>query len=219
MNEDDIRALVEDNWKYRTWKAQIIESGCEILDEKIRCVAQRDAQSFYSAMIDFTLMTPEKNTLSRCLVLRGPSVVIIPILVCDSVIKTVMVRQRRIVNGNFSLEFPSGGIGSDGNPKLAAINESWEELGIKLSIRELVQLTDRPLVVCDSIMDEVVHWFYFKREVSKKFLSNLNCAKTGQVENQEYISLEVMSFSEIIKANNFQTLVGLQLLQLNGVQI
>jgi ADP-sugar diphosphatase len=213
MQESHSEDLVRKSDKYRQWKRRVLASGCQVISEKIVSILQRNSQSFYTALIDFELLTPEGQKINRCLALRGSGAIVVPIFLCQGEIKTIMVRQRRIVDGEFSFEFPAGGIEEGSDPVSTAINELKEELGIAVQASELIKLTDEPLKVCESFFDEMIHWFAFKREVEPSFLAQFENRKTGSAKEEEHIYLSVMDFREVARINAFQPLVGLQLLQ------
>ena len=144
--------------------------------------------------------------------LRGAAVAIIPLLYCQFEWKTVLVKQRRVVDGDFSYEFPSGGIELDSDPVVAAVQEVSEELAIDLSLDDLISLTPLPLKVCESLTDELVYWFAFKMEVDESIIHGLNNKSTGVHQEQEHIILTVKKISELYTARNFQVLTGLQVL-------
>lgn len=213
----DVQAaqLVRNSKKYKNWRSEIERSGCEILSEEILYVLQRNKTSFYTSLIDCTLLTPEKQKINRSLLLRGRGVVVIPLLICDGEITIPMVKQRRIVDGDFSYEFPSGGIDESSDILKVAAQEAWEETGLEVNPKELISLFPRPIKVCESMFDEIVYWYAFKREVSKEYLSSLQGKTTGCAADQEHIYLELKKPSEIYAIGSFQCLVGLQLLQAN----
>ena len=85
--------LVLDSQLFYKWKRNL-ESNRVIIERlEILSVVSRDHKSFYAAMIDCDLLTPEGYRIPRCIILRGDSVVVIPVLHCfeDGEIYTLMV--------------------------------------------------------------------------------------------------------------------------------
>ena len=170
-------------------------------------------------MLDCTLRFPGGETARRCIVLRGGAVVIVPVLWCTETREayTLMVRQRRIVDGNYTLEFPAGMIQlkeGKSDPFSSALVEVKEELGIDLKEEELKKLTDEPLRVCESLLDEKVHFFYFERHVSQLYLSKVNMLDTGCHDDGEFTQVVVQKLNEVKKNPNFVSLIGLKLIEL-----
>jgi 8-oxo-dGTP pyrophosphatase MutT (NUDIX family) len=209
--------LVTESSKYRLWRGEVQKSGCEILEEKMLYVLQRNKNSFYTALLDCKLLTPEKQIINRSLLLRGRSVVIIPLFQCGNKTVIPMVQQRRIVDGDFSMEFPSGGIDESIDIRTAAVTEIKEELEIDIQPDELISLYNRPLKACESMFDELVYWFAFKRNVTEEFLKQLENRKTGCAANEEHIYVTLQTPADLYKSASFQTLVGSQLLLANGL--
>jgi 8-oxo-dGTP pyrophosphatase MutT (NUDIX family) len=208
-------ALVRRSACYLAWRQRIAASGCRIVQEQICHVVQRTVSSYYLALLDCRIETPEGEILPRCIVLRGAAVGIIPLLRCEHEWWTVLVRQRRIIDGEFSAEFPSGGVNADATPRHAALQEVHEELGLVLADDELVPLNEAPLKVCESLSDETVHWFAFQRSVDRRQLAQLDGSVAGDRGAGESIVLRVVKLEQLRDATNFQVLTGLQVLAMH----
>ena len=96
-------------------------------------IISRDCDNFFGAFLDCQLVTPEGEKISRCVLIQDDSVVIVPVLYCqdDGEIYTMMVKQRRIIDGGFAFEFPAGGKGLQEDSRFIASQEIQEELHIQ----------------------------------------------------------------------------------------
>ena len=211
-----LQQLVLDSQLFYKWKRNL-ESNRVIIERlEILSVVSRDHKSFYAAMIDCDLLTPEGYRIPRCIILRGDSVVVIPVLHCieDGEIYTLMVKQRRIIDGNLSLEFPGGMLdpGID-DPANMAIIEVMEEIGIHVEKEEIHLLTPTPLKVCESLMDEVVNFFYFEKHISHDFLDKADGRRTGCHEDNEFLQVTVQNIKNVIKIPSFSSFVAINLLE------
>ena len=163
------------------------------------------------------LHTPEGQALPRSLLLRGDGAVIIPVLTCreNQKVYTLMVRQRRIVDGSWTTEFPAGSVDSyHEEPLLIATQELQEELGIEIDPSEIHSLYHHPLNPAPSIMSAQVHFFYFQQEVSSAFLREKEGCSTGCHEDHEYLTVEVKEMSEVSRMNeNIFVIAGIKLLE------
>ena len=74
-------------------------------------------------MISVKFSTPENIEIDRCIVIKNDSVVVIPIIETDDEINFLAVLQRRVIDGNYSIEFPAGDIEDDKTPQLSAQKE------------------------------------------------------------------------------------------------
>ena len=214
--DSSLEQLVLESQLFHKWKRNL-ESNRVIIERlEILSVVSRDQKSFYAAMIDCDLLTPEGHSIPRCLILRGDTVVVIPVLHCleDGEIYTLMVKQRRIIDGSLSMEFPGGMLdpGID-DPANMAIVEVMEETGIHVEKEEIHLLTPTPLKVCESFVDEVVNFFYFEKHISHDFLDKADGRLTGCHEDNEFLQVTVQNIKNVIKIPSFSTFVAINLLE------
>jgi len=186
--------------------------------EKINVVGEvfRDSSTLYTALIDCVLKTPEGATISRCVLLQGNSIVVIPILKCldDNIIYTLMVKQRRISDGNFTTEFPAGSLEAEDNPLSTAIRELEEELGLRVSENELVPLSQKQIEIAPGILYAMIRYYYFERAVTRSFLEEIEGRSTGCHNESEYIHVKVLKMAEVsTRISNTYSLAGIKLLE------
>ena len=142
--------------------------------------------------------------------------VIIPVFNCieDKETYTLMVEQRRVVDGNFTVEFPAGGIDlMKDNPKTAACRELKEELGIIIEQEELISISKEQVKTSPSFSDELVNFFYFKREVTLSYLKKLNGQRTGCNDEGEFIRIKLMKINQVVNCMTSSALIGINLLE------
>ncbi len=198
------------------WKHRVEASGNIIQNIKVLAAISRDQVNLFGTILDCQLLTPEGVEISRCVMLCGDSVVIIPVLTCcdDGEVYTLMVEQRRIVDGDYAKEFPSGGIDmQEYDPKLMACQELREELHLTISSDELVPLNADPIKVNPSISGDVAYFYYFEKEVSLSFLKEMDGHSTGCHKDNEFIRVRVLKMSEISNVLTLSALIGLKLLE------
>jgi len=151
------------------------------------------------------------------MVLRGDGAIAIPVLSCveGQTVYTLMVEQRREVDGRISTEFPAGTVEPTmEEPLTVAVQELEEEVGMVVSAEELQLLHPYPLKVDPSILSAIFHYFYFEREVTQAFLKEMDGRHTGCNEDHEYIRVKVQKMSEVSQKNvTVFSLAGLQLLE------
>ena len=201
--------------KFKQWKKQIEKSGTKIEEIDVLAGISRQEGDLFCALLDTRMTTPEGNTVPRCMVLRGMSVVIVPVLYCDDgETYTLLVKQRRPVDGQFTLEFPGGGLDKgDEQPVQIAIREVKEELGLDVNEKNLIPLSSEPISVCTAILDEKVHFFYFEKKCSKLFLEQVNHQKRGVASEGEFIQIIPTPIREANQNLNAGVLIGLKLLE------
>jgi len=207
--------LVWNSPQFKRWKSLVLKNGAKLQDLEVLSFVSRDQKNLYCALLDGQLVTPEGLQIPRCIVLRGNSVVVIPILHCinDGEIYTLTVEQHRIANGNLVREFPGGGVDSLNNPVDAAHNEVYEELGLDIPLNELIPLTDQPIQVCSGLLDESTHYFYFEKQVDRSFLEKIEGKSMGCHDEHEFIWIRVQKMEEVRNHRTTPSLVGLQLIE------
>jgi len=216
MNED----IVLNSIIFRNWKNKIERSGVSIHSLKILSIVSRNSKSFYLALLDFIMLTPEGDKLPRCIVLRGDTVVIVPLIRCidKKKIFTLMVQQRRVIDGCNSLEFPAGMVDNNlSDPVLSAVKEVKEELGMNVNVKSMRLLTNEPLNVCESLMDEHVNIYSFTKEMTYESLVKFDNKSSGVVEDGELITIKLISIEKAKKIPSFSTNVALNLINHNDL--
>jgi len=202
--------------KFLQWKERLELNGITIENVEVLGVISRDTNSLFAAFLDCRLLTPEGAKIPRCVLIGGDSVVIVPVLTCkeNGEVYTLMVSQRRILDGNFAEEFPAGGIDliSD-DPKETACQELREELDINVLPEELILLDKKQVKINPSFSDGLVYFFYFEREVSLQYLQDINERRTGCHDDGEYINIKVKKMSHVVDAMTSSALIGVKLLE------
>jgi 8-oxo-dGTP pyrophosphatase MutT (NUDIX family) len=197
------------------WKKRLEDHGNILKNVEVLGKISRDGVNLLGAFLDCQILTPEGAEIPRCVFISSDSVAIIPVLTCkeDGAIYTMMVEQRRIVDGGYVTEFPAGGIGSEDNLKIVACQELQEELQLTVVPEELIPLADEPVKINSSWSGDQTYFFYFEREVSCDFLQEMDNRSTGCHEEHEYLRIKVLKMSEV--SNHFTTsaLVGIKLLE------
>ena len=137
---------------FERWKQRLKKNGNIINKIDVLGIVSRDCDNFFGAFLDCQLVTPEGEEISRCVLIQDDSVVIVPVLYCqdDGEIYTMMVKQRRIVDGEFSFEFPAGGRGMTNDPRLAASQEIQEELHLNIPAEDLLPLATNSIKIIPS---------------------------------------------------------------------
>lgn len=208
--------IVFNNIKFKRWKQRVEANGNVIKNIEVLGIISRDQVNLRWAFLDCRLLTPDGVEIPRCVLIGGDSAAIVPVLTCrqDRETYTLMVEQRRIVDGDYTEEFPAGTIDAVTNdPKIIACQELEEELHMTVSPEELIPLNHNQVKVNPCFSDGLVSYFYFEREVSLEFLEEMNGRSTGCHEDNEYIRVKVKKMSEVVNCVTPSALIGLKLLE------
>ena len=200
---------------FQVWKKDVESTGTQISKIDVLSVISRSPGKLFSVFIDTEMITPEGERVPRCMLLRGKSVVIVPVVHCDDgETYTLMIKQRRPVDGSYVTEFPGGMCDSeDESPASLAIREIQEELGLSVKAEDLKPLQNEPIKVCTGMLDEQIYFFYFETNISQKELANFDGSLTGHHHDGEFLVVQVVKMSEVTENLNCSALVGIKLLE------
>ena len=195
------------------WKKTLINNGNIINKIDIKGIVIRNGEEVKKALIDCSLQTPEGNNIKRCILMGKESVVVVPMLICNDNIYTLMVEQHRIAHGDMSVEFPAGEVSDIDNLEEAAVCEIDEEINMNIKPSELISLNPEPIFISPDCTYNPVYFYYFKKHISRQFLIENDLNKTGVNEDGEYLKTRVFLMK---KAKNILTpsaIIGVRLLE------
>ena len=207
--------LVFKNAHFQRWKQRVEKNGNTFISIEVLAAISRDNSNLFGAFLDCHILTPEGHEIPRCVLICDNSVVIVPVLYCEEndEIYTMMVEQRRIIDGGFAIEFPSGGVGRNGDARSMACQEIKEELHISILPEELIPLAADSIKINSSFSADMVDFFYFKKYVSLAFLDDMDGKKTGCPDDSEYIQVRVYKMSEVADHLTSSAIIGIKLLE------
>ncbi len=204
------------NLQFKRWKERVESRGNIITNIDLLATISRNNNSILYSFLDCKLLTPEGNEIPRCVLLGGDSVVIVPVLTCidNDEIYTMMIEQRRIIDGDFAVEFPSGSLENlDNDLGELALQELKEELLLSLKRQDIKPLANGPLKINPTVEGNLVYFFYFEERVTIKYLSKMNDRKTGKFSDGEYLRIKVFKMSEVADNLTSSALIGIKLLE------
>ncbi len=208
--------IVINSLRYRRWRRRVESNGNLIKKIDILSVVSRQPGTYYAAFLDCLLETPEGTEISRCITLRGESIVVIPVFRCadDKEIYTLMVEQRCICDGGMHTGFPAGNSDEDESDFTSmACSELREELGIEVDPKELVPLIDTGISISPSLTDDLVYLYYFSRKVSLEWLKAMDGRSTGCHREGEFLTIRLHKISDILMMPTISTLIAIPLLE------
>ena len=146
--------------------------------------------------------------------MRGGCVAILPVLICNGKQYTIMTVQPRVPTGRFDfVEIPAGMLDGSGNFIGVAAKEIEEELGIKVSTGELVDMSAmaghlRGHFPSPGGSDETIRTYCFIRNVTEAELAEFNGRLTGNLAEGEQITLKIMPLRDLWKIPDGKTIVA-----------
>ena len=204
------------NLQFIRWKERVESHGNIVKNIDVLATISRKSNSLLYSFLDCKIYTPEGKEIPRCVLLGGDSVVIVPVLTCidNDEIYTLMIEQRRIIDGDFAIEFPSGSLENlDDDLGKLALQELKEELLLNLNRRDIKPLATGPIKVNPTVEGNLVYFFYFEKSVSNEYLSKMDGRKTGNFSDNEFLRVKVLKMSEVADNLTSSALIGVKLLE------
>lgn len=192
---------------FKSWSERLEKNGCNILSMLINSVNRKENE-FFSASIQVKIQYKDGEIQERGILVKDPSVVIVPFFASDKFIQLLFVKQNRICVGSICTEFPAGGAKQTESAKQAAIRELREETNIIKTENNLIVPTYCSFYSCESSMTEFVTWFLVKLNAEE-----INTLKNKEnFSNSEISQLDILSIDEALKIQSHQVRTGLSLL-------
>lgn len=194
---------------FKDWLKLIKKNKNKILKKKIVGSIIRNGK-IRSILVDTKIKTKNNKVFERSVLIEKPGVIIIPVLYYKKTSYTVLVKQFRICRGEDTFEFPSGQA-ENNNIALEAIKELKEETSIKIKKTDLKKLDSIQMITSSN--SAVAHYFYFEKKINKKFLNFLDNKMTGNLSENELLSLKVFKIKNLYKINIANIFSGLTMLR------
>src|SRR3989344_1342346 len=137
--------------------------------------------------------------------MRGASVVVLPVLLCNGVKYTILANQPRLATGIYAFpELPAGTLEGNEPVKSRVIKEIEEELGVRIRLEDLLDLTQtiyedkwKGVYTSPGACDEYLRIFLWVHEVSPDELRSFIGRNTGLQEEGGEIVLSVVRLYEL----------------------
>ncbi|SOD96978.1 NUDIX hydrolase [Spirosoma fluviale] len=191
---------LNDATKYKNWRSQLLNNQIAInhINPLYIHRAQKDGSILY-ALLDLDATPPEVTTLNPICFLKGDAVSMLVVLIAEETNEkyVLLVKQRRICNGDFTYEHPAGMIDEeDPSPIEVAARELGEEAQLDVDPSELTPLFNKPLYSATATSDEALHFFYLERWMSLADIQAMNDKSTGAEGENEHTQLYIATFPE-----------------------
>ncbi len=193
---------VRDEPKVKQWLDAVSKEGCEIHDIQTLSTVYKKSQDLLFAFLKTDVREPEGRRLPAYSFIRGHSAIIVPLAINKATKqeKFILIRQRRIGNGQDSLEFPAGMLDLEQqNPKGVAVKEMKEETGLEVNAEDFVLLNQHPLYVSPGLMDEALFYYGCRVYLTSEQWSALEGSTHGVESENEFIKVELWDEEDAVK--------------------
>ena len=194
-----MKESLENAHKFKIWKSNLQVNGLKInkIDEIYTRHRYNGEALFSLVMLDAT--TPEGDKIPPICFIKG-EVVSIAIILIDKNTKEkylLLVKQRRIAEGGYTLEHPAGMVDGTLTPLQIAVQEVKEETGISVSVDELINLSpNKRLFPSTGTSDEAMYFYYCEITLSKQEIDSFENKSMGTAYEFERITTHVFPFKE-----------------------
>ena len=212
---------LEQSHKFNIWKSQIQSNGL-----KINNIEEVYTRRRYNGEVLFSLLmldaeTPEGDKIPPICFLKG-EVVSVAIVLIEKETKEkflLLVKQRRIAEGDYTYEHPAGMVDNTKSPIEIAVQEVKEETGITVFPSDLVDLSpQKRLFPSTGTSDECMYLYYCELFLERNEINAFEGLEMGTIYEHERITTHVFGFAEgHHKINNTNGLL-LNFLYLNSVE-
>jgi 8-oxo-dGTP pyrophosphatase MutT (NUDIX family) len=208
--------------KYKLWRRQLSKNGVLVSKEKnLALVPKGKTDEILFAFLEIKAKSKQGDPLPSSVLIRGPAVVIIPILIERETKKkyVILVNQLRCATGGLMWELPAGMMDDIHDPKKVALKEFEEEVGLPLGKTRLKRINRKLLFSSPGLLDEGITYFYFEKILPRKQIVAMNHQKRGSVEENENITLRCMPFKKAFSlVHSIPALYGLSWYALNRIE-
>ncbi|WP_149243424.1 NUDIX domain-containing protein [Dyadobacter sp. 32] len=187
-----------DAHKYNLWRNKLLKSGLEIHDIDELYTRYNGHGEVLFSLLYTDATTPEGNKIPPICFLKG-EVVCVLICLIDSITRQkflILVQQRRICDGSLTYEHPAGMLDSESDAASVAAREVFEETGIAIEKKQLIQLNKDPFYPSTGTSDEAMFLFYCELELTMEQIQSYDNQTQGMLSEHEYIHTVVVPFAE-----------------------
>ncbi len=202
--------------KIRNWVNDVIKAGCTVHNVKMIDEIRKKNGDLLFALLDVDVRSPEGTRLPNIAFIRGHACLAVVLLKNkdSGEQRYLMIRQRRIGNGQLSLEFPAGMLDEESDVRAVIIRELYEETGLEVSPAEIFPLTDDLLYSSAGASDEGIYYFGCIKELPSQEFCSFTGKKGGNPEENEDISVVLLSRYEAEPVcNSLQARLGFYLFE------
>lgn len=158
---------------------------------------------------------PQGRPLLPYALLRGPAVVIVPEIIAEETGESfwLLVSQRRMGHGRMVREFPAGMLDEKlHDPMAVAMQELFEETGLKVPVTSLIPLWEKPLYSSPGLSDESIFFVGVRITMPQAALKALHGAEQGHHHEGEFIDVSLASWDDpALDMDSLQSLLGRKL--------
>jgi ADP-sugar diphosphatase len=194
-----------DSQKMKTWIENCNDSDFNVNSVEIQSV---DMFGKNVGFVKFKAeVTCRGNPVPGIVFMRGASVAVLIILSCNGERYILCTKQARFpICDSRYIEIPAGMMDEEGNFIGVAAKEVKEETGIAIDITKLIALGS--MYPSPGGSDEMIQLFAYEMMIDQALFDKLQNAKTGNVKENEIITLDLIPYHEVHLLTDSKALVA-----------
>ncbi len=192
---------LEDAPKFQLWKQGMEEAGCRLTSVSPLNILRRRNGEVLFALLELRAHAPDGRPLMPYVLVRGHAVVVVTVVHNRRTGEKLflMIRQRRIAHGRWSLEFPAGMLDTSiGDPVGVGVTEVREETGVEVAREDLIPLCSRPLYSSPGLSDEAIHYYACSIVLDEPEIAALQGRIAGVDEEHEHIEVGLWEYDKAL---------------------
>jgi 8-oxo-dGTP pyrophosphatase MutT (NUDIX family) len=185
--------------KFQLWKKELERRNISIKNmEELYSIRKPDGSILFS-LLKMDASSSDGEKLLPVVLLRGHFVSIVTVLINKETNEKnlLLVKQRRVANGDNFWEHPAGMCDSETDPKKVCVKEIKEETGLEVSENQIFPLSNQKMFFSSpGLLDEGAYYFYTEMEMNSHEIEKLKTKIAGAIEESEFIQTQVCSLKE-----------------------
>ncbi|MEO0471906.1 MAG: NUDIX hydrolase [Bacteroidota bacterium] len=193
-----MKERVQDSHKYKLWASNLAANGLDVHGiEELYTRYRHNGEALFSLLL-LDATTPEGDKIPPICFLKGEVVCVMVVLIDqDSGEKyNLLVRQRRICNGDFIYEQVAGMVDIDDDPHDVAVRETAEEVGIQVKKEDVILLNQTPYFPSTGTSDEALYFYYCELKMSAAEIASYHNQQMGVISEHERIYTHLATIEE-----------------------
>ena len=181
--------------KFRDWKKSLEKNGIELSSiEEVATIRKPGNGQVLFSMVRMDAWAEDGQKLLPLAMIRGHFVSVLTKITERESGEAffLLVKQRRVANGDFFYEHPAGMCDSEADPFVVAMTELEEETGLEIDRSQLTLLNEELIYSSPGLLDEGGYFFCCEIELSVKEMAAFQNRATGDPHEGEYITTELV---------------------------
>ncbi len=189
----------ENSFKFKSWRDVLLKNNIKINSIKELHTVNKGNGEMLFTLIHIDAVDPDNHKLLPVVLIRGHFVSVVTCLVEKETGNKyfLLVKQRRVANGDIFYEHPAGMCDSEPDPWKVAIKEVGEETGLQITRDNLRLLHPDHLYSSAGLLDEAGYFFACDIPLSREEIDTYRDKSAGAVDENEVIVTHVCTLSEV----------------------